>query len=227
MGTATHAGLATYYDMLRDGHEQSEAVEMAQVDGNLALQGLYVAQERYTLAGLSKVLVRAIKTTVEQGIQVPPHKVIAVEEKFAHGILDLLTRVGGELVVTDHKTIYDADEHKALLRLNEYEASHQLYHQAWVTRQHFGETPKYVQIQQIVLTPTCRVKVEMFSITDEQIDRWLQSSEVHWSRMANEEEEGFAPMNFASCFNKYGKCDMFNVCHKGASLEALYRQREV
>lgn len=226
MGTCMHAALASYYLSLKRGDSFEVATQVAFERGRHELQQAYVEQSRYTLPGLTKVLLRGLSTTIQQGIQVPPHTVVAVEEKFSHGILDLLTRVNDELVITDHKVIYDADERKANSRLEEYETSHQLYHQAWVVRQHFGETPKWKQIQQIVLTPTCRVRVEPFAVTDEQIDRWLESSQVHWQRMAQDEEAGYAPMNTTSCY-RYGKCDFFEHCHDGGSLEALYKERGV
>lgn len=225
VGKAIHEGLARYYRDIRDscaGDLTTRAIAVA----TASIGESYVDNPRYTLEGLQKVITRGVKTVIELGVMCPPHQVLMVEESLGGCVVDLVTRGPLGVMAIDHKVIYDSDVHKAELRVSEYETSHQLYHQAWVVREHLGETPTYVTIQQLVLTPRALVRVEQFEMDDARIDRWVASAQVHWQRMQEEQEENFAPMNFASCFNKYGKCEMFDHCHRGASLEAFYTRRD-
>jgi hypothetical protein len=228
LGDALHAGLAQYY-----AHEVEETALLAmgaKLDALFTLEAAEAEKSGFTVDGLTKIGARVLKKVIETGVQVPPETVVGTELWIAGCRADLVTRTGEGLVVTEHKFTMSADADIQVVRLAEYEASWQLYHQAWAVSQHFGETPISGRIQLMVATPRVAVRLEpVVTFTEAKLAAWAASAEFWWDAMRRTDATygrgAPAPGNFGSCFTKFGRCDYFDVCHHGGQPEALYTAR--
>lgn len=177
--------------------------------------------ERGYIKGVEPSL-KGVKTLVARGLELGKstelglREVLAVEQSFGGRCRpDLVGRYyDGSLVVIDHKVKVKLDDRYLENEFLGYDTSNQFFHYAHFVGQELGEPVSTVFAHIIVLSPTPKTYLHPVKMAEDHVNMWLEGVQQTW-RMMNKVVAGGSPVEarFSSCINKFGKCDMYELCH--------------
>lgn len=204
IGTAVALGLESHYKT--DGQDP---FEVAAVYAERA----YQEGSDKSLKGTLSLVRRGMELGV--GTNLGLTEIMAVEEYIGRVKPDLIGRAyDGELVVIDHKVKSNLEDRWLDKELEGYDTSNQLFQYAWQVGQEYGEPVVTCIIHMIILGPVPRTILHPVRITQEHLNLWLHGVALDWRQMDTIEKGTVeAGARFASCMGKYGKCDMYTICH--------------
>ena len=207
LGIVTQVG---YNWVLRGAAD--DVVENHVVD---TLQEGFVEQPRYTLGGLTKIVLRGLEVLIAANL-FDRHKILDLDEPLTYSRPDFVSRHDTQgLGVTDLKVALRVDERYRAKRLSEYETDDQFWHYAWELGEHLGELVKWFRPVQLILTPRAVVLQDTITVTPERLNFWLSGAQQHWADMQGE-DEGSRPVvpRWPNCRGgKYGVCGFYDACH--------------
>lgn len=138
----------------------------------------------------------------------------AVEVFFGRTKPDLVIRnKAGNLVVVDHKVKLNLDPRYLEKELLTYDTSNQLYTYAWQVGSTYGEPVTETIIHMIILGPDGQTVLHPVRITEEHLAHWRQGVGKTWEAMNAVKAGGSPEARYSQCIGKYGKCDMYDLCH--------------
>lgn len=106
----------------------------------------------------------------------------------------------------------------------QYDKDWQMLHYAWAYSQKLGRFVDTYYIGLMVVDPTTKFYSKQFTVTEQDVLKWLTSAVKVWSRMEQAEkdiEAGVDPLEAAPMSNehygRFGKCGYFSMCWEGAN----------
>ena len=239
VGTAIHAGIATYLKGQGD-HAALQATHEALADG-------FVEQESWSLLSLSKLVEKgycALRDAIQErwGANLEPfyieypdpiqdprisrgRKYRVVDFVRQHTLIDGYQPV---LEVWDWKTKINLDDMYLGEALRSVTHSWQLLDYAWHV-QHWAKAPVTQVGHGLVVLGPGKPKVHWptVQVTPERLARWrLQAATVWWKMWQQETGKGSTTMNFEACSDRhlhFGKeCFLMPGCHQLCGNQTLY-----
>jgi len=215
MGTAVHAGLAAGWKW---GEVPRRAVEAAFAGG--WPEDAPAEHDRNALEAQALRVLGAVTEWCAR--EMPDAEPLMVEEALGtdgHTTPDLVTREGGQLVITDWKYSHHVPADRIHYRLEGPERVHQFWHYVWAVGEHLKEPVALFRKVVIVGGPKIVVKDATFRPTPEGLAQWLAGAKNIWSdmeagRVAVEEGECFTWQNPNGC-KPYGDkwpCSYWDAC---------------
>ncbi len=219
MGTAVHAGLATYW---RKGKEQALPGHLNPYDAlTLVLRGGWPpnAPPEFSREGSESLALKVLDVVLKWiAREMPDAEPIMVELPLGadgHTTPDLVTREAGQLVVTDWKTSWNVPADRVRYRLEGLEREHQFLHYCWAVEQHLGEPVRLFRKVVIVGSPNIIVKDATFQPSPESLEYWLTGARQMWESMRNMRVgDEVAWQNVNGCFPYGAKypCPYLDAC---------------
>lgn len=217
---ALGAAIGTGLNHLLLGTPESAATEALAL-----LQARFEDNDEWTLNALESLVHRAIqeatKTTVKD--MLATEKVLGCEVTVGKGRLDLVTRRGDNLIITDHKTSLQMKSEYVLRNLQEAETDWQLWDYAYRAREYYGQTENIIVRRHLgVLTPRTKWYTHEVKIRPEVLEAWERGARSVWhdiNQAKNNNKSTDLLMNLRECHGRYGKCPFYDFCHTCAGDE--------
>lgn len=202
IGSAIALALEHHYKGREDGYQAaSEYVEKNYVPGG-----------QMTLKGVKNLIEKGynLGRTTNLGLV----SIEAVEQFFGRTKPDLVGRnVDGNLVVVDHKVKVNLVTQYLEKELAGYDTSNQLFTYAWQVGAAFGEPITETLIHMIILGPDLQVVLHPVHISEEHLAHWRKGVGKTWEQMEAVRVGGAPEARYSQCMGKYGKCEMYDLCH--------------
>jgi hypothetical protein len=137
--------------------------------------------------------------------------------------LDLGVRDNSGPAIIDFKLKRKLEARYRAKTIEEYRFNPQQLHYCWRWSQVINEPVLRYYIVLVSLQPTFQASIHQFDVPAQTLKFWVDSYEVHWSRMEGDSDwEGQYPMfpvnevpgNFNSCLTKFGPCEFQPACHE-------------
>ena len=210
MGSAVHAGLACYWRQRPDPYQDVVETLAAGWPDNAPLE--------FSLSELTKQALKVLDTTLTWiWAHMTDAEPVLVEHTLrADGCTpDLVTREGGQLVVTDWKTHWNLDTDRVRYRLEGLDRVHQFNDYAYEVGKYLSKPVALVRKVVIVGSPKILVREATWTPTPQALEQWLTSARQVWQDMERVRAgERVASMNPNGC-TLYGPkypCTYWEAC---------------
>lgn len=215
-------------------HLLQQAPDRAELEALSVLEARFIENDEWTLEALQALVTKSIREAAKTTIKdiLATEKVLQTELTIGKGRLDLVTKRGDLLIVTDHKTRLQLKSEWVQKELLESETNWQLWDYAYRAREYYQTRNVAVRRHLGVLTP--RMKWHLhgeIQIKPELLDRWANGARNVWFDLNRQKvEPSDLLMNLRECIGRYGKCPFYEACHTcnldPERMSLLYTRRE-
>ena len=224
VGTAIHAGCALFHQHRMDDRHLIVIEDYVRVGMNILASGLRkiegkppATQRAFELLGDAE---RRTRRAITEYVEMNPLRGVEILdiERTLHNYGSTTIDVGfrladGRLVVGDLKTRAFSTPYYKQKFLDEFSQSWQMKHYVKGYADYYNESVNDFWLILIDLRLT-RPEIEVYEyrFSDEELDRWSVDAELTWKRMEEVESGKREPLRAAEHYDRYGRCEMYNIC---------------